>query len=104
MLSAAIRDGIPVKPPADAVNFRIAAQQSRNAEEALLAVFNGCALVTHAVFDLYLATEFTFGEFINRMRGQLADDDDDGSVALACLDQIDLSWSTLSLQDLFKAN
>jgi hypothetical protein len=94
--------GMPVKL-SDDVTLRVGERQSRNAEEALLAVVNACARATGKLSVPEWPDRVSAGEFMLRLRGQRA-----GSAAaipgLDCLGHIDFRAQWLFSQDLAGSN
>jgi uncharacterized protein YjbI with pentapeptide repeats len=99
LLDRSIRDGMPVKL-SDEVTFRIGERYARNAEEALLVMLNGCAVVTEKISKLTWPQPRKASDFINRLQLQR----EAGSVSLMCLSYVDLSRQRLPFQTLVAAD
>ena len=91
--------------PMEALNlptFKEAMIQSRNAEEALLAVLNACARVTKELSTIDWKTPEAFGEWMARLIGQRKDFEP--IFVTECLSYLDLHGCNLALRDFYKAN
>ncbi|MEG3439857.1 pentapeptide repeat-containing protein [Pannus brasiliensis CCIBt3594] len=58
-------EGLKVRP-----NFQEEMRQARNAEEALLAVLDACAIVTQEVSNIQWPSPESFGNWLSRIQGQ----------------------------------
>ena len=91
--------------PMEALNlptFKEAMIQSRNAEEALLAVLNACARVTKELSTIDWKSPEAFGEWMARLIGQRKDFEP--VFVTECLSYLDLSQCNLRFRDFFRAN
>jgi hypothetical protein len=100
LLDRSIRHGMPVKL-SDAVTFRIGERHARNAEEALLVMLNGCAVLTGEISKLAWSRTDTASDFINRL---LLQRPEVGSISLRCLSYVDLSRQAFIFQTLIGAD
>ena len=83
-------------------SFRDALFQSRNAEEALLAVLNVCAEVTQHTSLIEQSDPTTFGNWFKRIQGQRSGPQ--SSLAASCLSFLDLAHAILDIADFYGAN
>ena len=83
-------------------SFKVAMEQSRNAEEALLAVLNACARITEKVSEIDWKSPEAFGEWIARLIGQRKDFEP--VFVMECLSYLDLYECNLRLREFFRAN
>ncbi|MBE9071467.1 pentapeptide repeat-containing protein [Microcystis sp. LEGE 08355] len=83
-------------------NFQEEMRQARNAEEALLAVFNACGRVTEEIFPIQWPSPEAFGNWLARLQGQRIDYEP--MFVLDCLSFLDLQNCLLICRDLYRAN
>jgi uncharacterized protein YjbI with pentapeptide repeats len=83
-------------------NFQEEMRQARNAEEALLAVFNACGRVTEEIFPIQWPSPEAFGNWLARLQGQRIDSKP--MLVLDCLSFLDLQNCLLICRDLEGAN
>ena len=83
-------------------NFQEEMRQARNAEEALLAVFNACGRVTEEIFPIQWPSPEAFGNWLARLQGQRIDFEP--MFVLNCLSFLDLQNCLLIHRDLYRAN
>jgi uncharacterized protein YjbI with pentapeptide repeats len=83
-------------------NFQEEMRQARNAEEALLALFNACGRVTEEIFPIQWPSPEAFGNWLARLQGQIIDYKP--MLVLDCLSFLDLQNCLLICRDLFRAN
>ena len=84
------------------LTFLQMSQQSRNAEETLLAVLNSCARVTETLSKIEWGKPEKFGDWLSKQQGQRIDYAN--TLTFDCLSYLDLKNCKLILKDLFKAN
>ena len=101
MIDHLLRYGMPVERLNPRPDFVSEVRLSRNSEEALLALLSGCSEVTGIISILNWPAENSAGEWINRLRGQRSDWEN--TLALACLQMLDISNQYLVLIDLYSA-
>ncbi|CCI15729.1 Genome sequencing data, contig C295 [Microcystis aeruginosa PCC 9807] len=94
--------GMPMEGLKNRPNFQEEMQQARNAEEALLAVFNACGRVTEEIFPIQWPSPEAFGNWLARLQGQRIDFEP--MFVLDCLSFLDLKNCLLICRDLYKAN
>lgn len=109
LISAMLRNGMPMELLSPRPSFHEESRQARNAEEALLAVLNACARTTRELSrvawpraDDGASSRTAFGTWLKRLQGQRVD----GTCVLAqtCLSYLDLSGQALHMADLFAAD
>ncbi|MCZ8241924.1 MAG: pentapeptide repeat-containing protein [Microcystis sp. LE19-131.1A] len=83
-------------------NFQEEMRQARNAEEALLALFNACGRVTEEIFPIQWPSPEAFGNWLARLQGQRIDFEP--MFVLNCLSFLDLQNCLLIHRDLCRAN
>ncbi|NCR35290.1 MAG: hypothetical protein GPJ12_07155 [Microcystis aeruginosa S11-01] len=94
--------GMPMEGLKNRPNFQEEMRQARNAEEALLAVFNACGRVTEEIFPIQWPSPEAFGNWLARLQGQRIDYTP--MFVLDCLSFIDLQNCLLICRDLYRAN
>ncbi|NCS49060.1 MAG: hypothetical protein GPJ29_14070 [Microcystis aeruginosa BK11-02] len=94
--------GMPMEGLKNRPNFQEEMRQARNAEEALLAVFNACGRVTEEIFPIQWPSPEAFGNWLARLQGQRIDSKP--MFVLDCLSFIDLQNCLLIHRDLYRAN
>ncbi len=109
LISAMLRNGMPMERLSPRPSFHEESRQARNAEEALLAVLNACARTTRELSRIDWppaedggSNRTAFGAWLKRLQGQRAY----GSNVLAqsCLSYLDLSGQILHIADLYGAD
>jgi len=101
LIESAVKHGMPMEK-LNLKTFQQMLQQSRNAEEALLAIHYACAEQTKAVITIDWGTDAACGEWIKRLQGQR--DGQDNKLVSECLAYLDLSSCTLYISDFLDAN
>ncbi len=94
--------GMPMEGLKNRPNFQEEMQQARNAEEALLALFNACGRVTEEIFPIQWPSREAFGNWLARLQGQRIDFEP--MLVLDCLSFLDLQNCLLICRDLYNAN
>ncbi|MFN7907106.1 MAG: pentapeptide repeat-containing protein [Microcystis sp.] len=94
--------GMPMEGLKNRPNFQEEMRQARNAEEALLAVFNACGRVTEEIFPIQWPSPEAFGNWLARLQGQRIDFEP--MFVLDCLSFLDLQNCLLICRDLYNAN
>ncbi len=94
--------GMPMEGLKNRPNFQEEMQQARNAEEALLALFNACGRVTEEIFPIQWPSREAFGNWLARLQGQRIDYKP--MLVLDCLSFLDLQNCLLICRDLCRAN
>ncbi|MCA2716989.1 pentapeptide repeat-containing protein [Microcystis sp. M169S2] len=94
--------GMPMEGLKNRPNFQEEMRQARNAEEALLAVFNACGRVTKEIFPIQWPSPEAFGNWLARLQGQRIDLE--FMLVLDCLSFLDLQNRLLIHRDLGGAN
>jgi hypothetical protein len=94
--------GMPMEGLKNRPNFQEEMRQARNAEEALLAVFNACGRVTKEISPIQWPSREAFGNWLARLQGQIIDYKP--MLVLDCLSFLDLQNCLLICRDLYKAN
>lgn len=94
--------GMPMEGLKNRPNFQEEMRQARNAEEALLAVFNACGRVTKEIFPIQWPSPEAFGNWLARLQGQRIDYKP--MFVLNCLSFLDLQNCLLIHRDLYRAN
>ncbi|MFM7786767.1 MAG: pentapeptide repeat-containing protein, partial [Microcystis panniformis] len=97
--------GMPMEGLKNRPNFQEEMRQARNAEEALLAVFNACGRVTKKKFSIQWPSPEApeaFGNWLARLQGQRIDFEP--MFVLNCLSFLDLQNCLLICRDLYGAN
>ena len=94
--------GMPMENLTNRPNFQEEMRQARNAEEALLAVFNACGRVTKEIFPIQWPSREAFGNWLARLQGQRIDFEP--MFVLNCLSFLDLQNCLLIHRDLYRAN
>jgi len=95
-------NGMPMEGLKNRPNFQEEMQQARNAEEALLALFNACGRVTEEIFPIQWPSREAFGNWLARLQGQRIDFEP--MLVLDCLSFLDLQNCLLIHRDLGGAN
>ncbi|GBE76482.1 pentapeptide repeat-containing protein [Microcystis aeruginosa NIES-87] len=94
--------GMPMEGLKNRPNFQEEMRQARNAEEALLAVFNACGRVTKEIFPIQWPSPEAFGNWLARLQGQRIYYKP--MFVLNCLSFLDLQNCLLICRDLYRAN
>ncbi|MDY7050196.1 MAG: pentapeptide repeat-containing protein [Microcystis panniformis WG22] len=94
--------GMPMENLTNRPNFQEEMRQARNAEEALLAVFNACGRVTKEIFPIQWPSPEAFGNWLARLQGQRINYGP--MFVLDCLSFLDLQNCLLINRDLYRAN
>ena len=94
--------GMPMEGLKNRPNFQEEMQQARNAEEALLALFNACGRVTKEISPIQWPSPEAFGNWLARLQGQRIDFEP--MLVLDCLSFLDLQNCLLICRDLYNAN
>ncbi|MDB9415017.1 pentapeptide repeat-containing protein [Microcystis aeruginosa] len=94
--------GMPMEGLKNRPNFQEEMRQARNAEEALLAVFNACGRVTEEIFPIQWPSLDAFGNWLARLQGQRIDYGP--MFVLDSLSFLDLQNCLLICRDLYRAN
>ncbi|MDB9424811.1 pentapeptide repeat-containing protein [Microcystis aeruginosa CS-564/01] len=94
--------GMPMENLTNRPNFQEEMRQARNAEEALLVVFNACGRVTEEIFPIQWPSPEAFGNWLARLQGQRIDYKP--MFVLNCLSFLDLQNCLLICRDLYRAN
>ncbi|MDB9544719.1 pentapeptide repeat-containing protein [Microcystis aeruginosa CS-1036] len=94
--------GMPMEGLKNRPNFQEEMRQARNAEEALLAVFNACGRVTKEISSIQWPSPEAFGNWLARLQGQRIDYKP--MFVLDCLSFLDLQNCLLIHRDLCGAN
>ncbi|MFM7280040.1 MAG: NACHT domain-containing protein, partial [Microcystis aeruginosa] len=94
--------GMPMEGLKNRPNFQEEMRQARNAEEALLAVFNACGRVTEEIFPIQWPSPEAFGNWLARLQGQRINYGP--MFVLDCLSFLDLQNCLLICRDLYGAN
>jgi uncharacterized protein YjbI with pentapeptide repeats len=101
LISYMLRQGMPMEK-LDGLTFLQMSQQSRNAEEALLAVLNACARVTEKISKIEWEKSESFGEWLSKLQGQRKNEDN--TLAFECLSYLYLAHCELFWKDFLRIN
>ncbi len=101
LIESAVTHGMPMER-LGLPRFQEMLRQSRNAEEALLAMHFSCARLTRKVVEIKWPLQTAFGEWLKRLQGQR--EGRDNTLAQRSLGYLDLSNCTLHHIDLFRAS
>jgi hypothetical protein len=96
-----LQQGMPMEK-LDGLTFLQMSEQSRNAEEALLAVLNACARVTEKVSKIKWKNPESFGKWLSKLQEQRTDFDK--TLTFDYLSYLNLANCRLIFKDLYKAN
>jgi uncharacterized protein YjbI with pentapeptide repeats len=109
LISAMLRNGMPMEMLSPRPSFYEEARQARNAEESLLAVLNACARTTRELSRLAWprsedgsSSRTAFGTWLKRLQGQR--EGGFNVLAQSCLSYLDLSGQILDMADLYHAD
>ena len=112
LISYMLRQGMPMERIEPRPSYKEECRQSRNAEEALLAVLNACARYIEEISNIEWQSKSSFGKWLSRLQSQI--NDDDKIIVNECLtwlifdgadlDGADLRRTNLSWADLVGAN
>ncbi len=94
--------GMPMENLTNRPNFQEEMRQARNAEEALLALFNACGRVTKEISSIQWPSLDAFGNWLARLQGQRINYGP--MFVLDCLSFLDLQNCLLINRDLYRAN
>ena len=97
LISYMLRQGMPMEKIAPRPSYQEECRQSRNAEEALLAVLSGCARHTEEISEIQWQSEYSFAKWLSRLHNQI--EDDSQIIVNQCL-----SWLSLERANLERAN
>ncbi|MDP1771657.1 MAG: pentapeptide repeat-containing protein [Methylobacter sp.] len=101
LIESAVKHGMPMEK-LNLKSFQQMLQQSRNAEEALLAIHYACAEQTKTVMEIDWGTDLACGDWLKRIQGQR--DFSGDQLIFECLAYLDLSSQQLSFSDFSCAN
>ncbi|MFN6530078.1 pentapeptide repeat-containing protein [Nostoc sp. ChiSLP03a] len=97
-----LANGMPMEGLKERPNFYEEMRQSRNAEEAIIALLNACARVTQTISDIVWHSHEAFGSLISRLQGQRFGPKN--ILVFDCLSFLNLETCTLDIKDLYRAN
>ena len=100
LIESAVTHGMPMER-LGLPRFQEMLRQSRNAEEALLAMHFACARLTREVVEIKWPSQTAFGEWLKRLQGQR--DGTEINLAQTCLGYLDLRDCMIHAIDLFGA-
>jgi Pentapeptide repeats (8 copies) len=100
LIESAVTHGMPMER-LGLPRFQDMLRQSRNAEEALLAMHFACARLTREVVEIAWPSPTAFGEWVRRLMGQR--NMSNNTLAEVSLGYLDLSYSSIYVIDLFSA-
>jgi len=101
LIESAVKHGMPMEK-LNLKTFQQMLQQSRNAEEALLAIHCACATQTKTVIEIDWGTALACGDWLKRLQGQR--EGPANRLILDCLAYLDLSNCNLHIFDFYSAN
>ena len=101
LIESAVKYGMPMEK-LGLSSFQIMLKQSRNAEEALLAMHFACAQLTEDVLDINWGSSTAFGTWLKRLQEQR--ENGENKLVLKCLGYLNLQFCSLYFQDLYGAN
>ncbi|MBD1843289.1 pentapeptide repeat-containing protein [Cyanobacteria bacterium FACHB-63] len=96
-----LKQGMPMEKLHPRPSYLEETRQARNAEEALLAVLNACALCTKELSHVDWSVPEAFGAWLSRLQGQRTGGKN--PLALDCLSFLDLQDCILDFRDLYGA-
>ena len=102
LFNIVLSSAMPMEKLTHLQNFETFLFQSRNAEEALLAVMNSCALRNQKVSGIVHPTQTTFGSWFKRIQEQR--NGPQSSLAAGCLSWLNLNSTCFDFADLWGAN
>ena len=102
LIEEMLRYGMPMEKIEPRPNFLEEKRQSRNAEEALLAVLNACARTTEEISNINWHFPGDFGAWISSLQPQRIEWDN--TLAFQCLSWLNLENCTLLFKDFIRAN
>ena len=102
LIEEMLRYGMPMEKIEPRPNFLEEKRQSRNAEEALLAVLNACARTTEEISNINWHFPGDFGAWISSLQPQRIEWDN--TLAFQCLSWLNLENCTLIFRDFSGAN
>ncbi len=94
-------NGMPMEGLKERPNFYEEMRQSRNAEEAIIAVLNACARVTQKISEIVWHPNEAFGSLISRLQGQRLGSE---NILFGYLSFLNLENCILYVKDLYGAN
>lgn len=97
-----IRNGMPIERLDPRPPYNDEVRQARNAEEALVATLNACALRTERLSEMAWVTSTSLGEQISRLEGQRRGSET--PLILTCLSLITMNKCILNHRDLYSAD
>ena len=100
LISYMLKHGMPFEK-APSKSFLEMAVQSRNSEEALLAVLSACSRFTYELSEIDWPEETSAGEWLSKLCGQRTNR---GVFIYSCLNHLDLWEQILYMKDLYDAN
>ncbi|MBK6959182.1 MAG: pentapeptide repeat-containing protein [Nitrosomonas sp.] len=101
LIESAVKHGMPMEK-LGLKTFQQMLHQSRNSEEALLAIHYACATKTKTKVKIDWGSDVAFGEWLKRLQGQR--NDLNNKLVLNCLAYLDLSRCKLDFFDFYAAN
>lgn len=109
LISAMLRNGMPMELLSPRPSFQEESRQARNAEEALLAVLNACARTVKELSRIDWpraedggSSRTAFGTWLKKLQGQRVAETT--ALAQRCLSYLDLSGQILHIADLYSAD
>ena len=97
LITFVLSNGMPMEGLKARSSFREESRQSRNAEEALLAILNACSQYTQETSDIEWPSSTAFGEWALRLGTQRISQDN--TLAFNCFSRLNLSDQILFAQD-----
>ncbi|MDJ0635916.1 MAG: pentapeptide repeat-containing protein [Xenococcaceae cyanobacterium MO_188.B29] len=97
-----LRHGMPMERIAPRPSYKEECRQSRNAEEALLAVLNACARYTKEISAIEWQSEYSFGKWLSRLQDHI--EDNQKIMVNQCLSWLNLGGANLGRANLGGAN
>ena len=97
-----LRQGMPMEKINPRPSYQEECQQSRNAEEALLAVLNSCARCTEEISEIKWQSRSSFKKWLFRLQNHI--EDTQKTIACQCLSWLNLKGVNLEGVDLKWAN
>jgi len=102
LISFVIKFGMPFEQIFPRSKFIEETEMSRNAEESLLATLSSCSRFTNKISKIEWADDKSAGRWLSKLYGQT--DSERLVFAFSCLNNLDLSKSTLNFRDLCRAD
>ncbi|WP_083236454.1 pentapeptide repeat-containing protein [Pseudomonas sp. S3E12] len=97
-----LANGMPMEKITKLVSFPKALFQARNAEEALFAAMNACALASSQISDIVHTDKTAFGTWLKRIQEQRSGPEH--TLVLSCMSWLNLSGLSLDLADFYAAD